>query len=56
MDKDAIIEKCFFESAGLGNINETLPDGKQFDSTITYDNVKQWTQPNILKQKTLQRL
>ena len=41
MSKDDIISKVYFDPAGYGSINETLKDAKQYDNTITYDDVKQ---------------
>ena len=42
MSKDDIISKVFFDPAGYGSINETLKDAKQYDSSITYEDVKKW--------------
>ena len=40
MNKDEIIEKCYYDEAGYSSIKETLKDAKVYDKTITYDDVK----------------
>ena len=40
MSRYDIISKVYFDPAGYGSINETLKDAKQYDNTITYDDVK----------------
>ena len=40
MDKDAIIEKVYYDPAGYSSIKETLKDANAIDASITYDDVK----------------
>ena len=53
MSKDEIISKVYFDPAGYGSINQTLQDAKQYDSTITYDEVKKWKEKHTERKTNL---
>ena len=53
MDKDAIIEKVYYDPAGYSSIKETLKDAKAIDASITYDDVKNWKVSNIETKRQL---
>ena len=43
MDKGKIIEKVYNDPLGFGSIKNTLRDARKLDSTITLNDIKQWT-------------
>ena len=53
MNKDEIIEKCYFDQAGYGSINETLIDAKLFTKDKTYDDVKRWKETNVERKRKM---
>jgi len=53
MDKDAIIEKIYYDEAGYSSIKETWNDAKKIDPSITYDDVKRWKENNIETKRQL---
>ena len=53
MNKDEIIEKCYYDEAGYSSIKETLKDAKVYDKSITYDDVKNWKAANIETKRQL---
>ena len=40
--KDEIIAKVYYDLAGYGSVATTLSDAKQYDPSITYEDVKRW--------------
>ena len=41
-EKDKIISKVYYDTAGYGSVAATLADAKTYDSSITYADVKKW--------------
>ena len=51
MSKYEVIEKIYYDLAGYGSIQNTLKEARKYDNTITYDDVKQWKDKQVLGQK-----
>ena len=51
MSKSEIIEKIYYDLAGYGSIQSTLKEARTYDNTITYSDVKQWKDKQVLGQK-----
>ena len=39
-EKDKIISKVYYDTAGYGSVAATLADSKKYDSSVTYADVK----------------
>jgi len=44
--KDEIIAKVYYDLAGYGSVATTLSDAKQYDPSISYEDVKRWKAKN----------
>ena len=51
MPKSDIIEKVYYDLSGYGSIQNTLKEARKYDKTITYDDVKEWKQKNLLDRR-----
>ena len=53
--KDEIIAKVYYDTAGYGSVANTWADAKKYDSTITFDDVKNWKARNYRKKNQCKR-
>ena len=51
--KDDIINNIFYDRSGFGSIATTYKDVKQKDSSITLNDVKEWSKRNVEQKKQL---
>ena len=51
--KKEIIRRIYTDKAGFGSISDTLKQVRKIDSTITYNDVKQWKENNSIRKTNL---
>ena len=51
--KRDIIHRIYTDRAGFGSIADTLKEVRKIDSTITYNDVKQWKENNTIRKTNL---
>ena len=51
--KKQIIYKIYTDRAGFGSIADTLKEVRKIDSTITYNDVKQWKENHSIRKTNL---
>ena len=57
MDKlDALHHSYYNETKGFGNLQEQFKEAKKLNPDITLDDVKNWRNKNIEKNKTIKRI
>ena len=52
-EKDKIISKVYYDTAGYGSVAATLADAKTYDSSITYADVKKWKDTQTVQKHNL---
>ena len=52
-EKDKIISKVYYDTAGYGSVAATLADAKHYDPSITYADVKKWKDTQTVQKNNL---